>query len=878
MTTKTIEIFPWSANFQTGIDEIDEQHKVLVKLINRLALHLSDESQSELLDETFNELADYAVYHFQCEERIWERFFPKESPIKGHKETHSNFISTLTALKKEEETVELYQVTEHLLSFLVNWLAQHILDSDMRMAKTVIAMQSGLSLEASQDKVDKEMSGVLGVILDTTLSMYNHLCERTLDLTREINKGKSAENVLRRFSRIFDATHEGIIITNPESLIVEVNPAFSKVTGYSRKEAIGKNPNFLGSGKQNATFYNEMWSAVKSNGHWQGEIWNRKKNGELFAELLTISVVNNEQGELLNYVGLFSDITQSKQQQESLELMAHYDVLTQLPNRALFSDRFVQAVGHSKRSELLLAVCFLDLDDFKPINDTYGHHVGDQLLIEVAERIKANIREEDTVSRQGGDEFTLLLGEIDTVQQCEILAKRILHSLAQPYKIEGQTFTISATLGATIYPLDDSDIDTLMRHADQAMYQAKLEGKGRHLFFNAEQDQQILKKSLQRDEIEVALSNNEFYLHYQPKVNMKTGKVYGTEALIRWQHPQKGLIPPLEFLPVIEETNIEILIGEWVIQTALKQLSNWKQMGINLQVSVNIASHHLRSEGFLTKLESALSTYPNVSPSNLELEILESSVLGDINAVNRIVSNCENALGIHFSLDDFGTGYSSLTHLRNLPAKTLKMDQSFVRKILDDPSDFSIIDGIIALSDSFNRKVIAEGVETTEHGLMLILMGCNQAQGYGIARPMPADQISEWLSNYSPNKAWLAYGERQYSIKNKRIELFRLASQCWLKRFDGAIQIPKEGVPHWPIMDKTSCPCGAWIKRKKEKELFDAVWLEQLETAHKDAHAKASTIKDLYLEGEIKTARAELPNLQELFSTIFYILNSEMDS
>jgi len=564
-----------------------------------------------------------------------------------------------------------------------------------------------------------------------------------------------SDKKIRLSSRVFSDTNEGLMITDSTGKIIDINPAFTRTTGYSRHEVLGQTPNILSSDKQSPAFFIEMWHNLIEQGHWYGEVWNKKKNGELFAARLSISSLTNDDDETLHYVGLFSDITEIKQQQQKLELMAHYDMLTKLPNRSLLADRFRSSIIHSKQTDTMLGVCFLDLDNFKPVNDSYGHDIGDQLLIAVAQRLKTNIRDEDTASRQGGDEFVLLLGDIESSDHCNEILQRINYFLALPYIIAGHTFNISVSIGVTLYPSDDADLDTLLRHADYSMYQAKLAGKNRFHLFNPEHDQLTIQKHLQLDEIQQAFSNNELVLYYQPKINMNTGEVFGVEALIRWLHPEKGLIPPLEFLPIIEGSKLENRIGDWVINEALKQIVAWQKQRIFIEVSVNIASYHLLSSTFLTQLENALASHPNLNSKYLQLEILESSALGDLNTIRNILNTCQDILGVNIALDDFGTGYSSLTHLKNLPANTIKIDQNFVKNMLDDPDDYAIINGVLALADSFNREVIAEGVETTEHGLMLLKMGCYAAQGYGIARPMPATEFPNWLHNYTPNQQWL---------------------------------------------------------------------------------------------------------------------------
>ena len=689
---------------------------------------------------------------------------------------------------------------------------------------------------------------------------------------QEITDLKIAEEKLLLISKVFSETAEGIVITDKNSIILNVNPAFCDITGYNRNEIIGQKPNILRSGKQSPEFYFHMWQTLNKHGSWQGEVWNKNKAGMLYAELLSISSIIDENNQVVNFIGIFSDITNSKKQQETLEKMAHYDVLTQLPNRALLTDRFNQALAHCKRKNSQLAVCFLDLDNFKPVNDSYGHDTGDLLLVEVASRIKKTIRNEDTVSRQGGDEFALLLGDIDSFSQCKEMLQRIIDSVSLPYFINKHSITLSASIGVTLYPGNNSDLDTLLRHADQAMYQAKLAGKNRFYQFNTEEDNQTSKKHIRLNEIKQALSNNEFSLYYQPKVNMATGEVFGAEALIRWTHPEKGLITPIHFLPVIENTELETLIGNWVINTALKQLNYWQQQGINLELSVNISSYHIQQTSFYSDLEAALALYPSINSDFLQLEILESSAFGDLALINGIIKKCMYFLGVNIALDDFGTGYSSLTHLRNLPTNTIKIDQSFVRDILDDPDDYAIIEGIIGLANSFNRNVIAEGVETTEHGLMLLIMGCKEAQGYGIAKPMPAIEIPDWLKNYRPNQEWIEFSQTSHSHTQNKIKLFRLSLNRWKARIQNNIQSSPDKLVNWPIMKQTKCQCGIWIKRMQQEKLFDHKQITKFEHLHNLLHSRAHGLFKQYQEGKIDEARAELNEFILIFEQINSLL------
>ena len=659
-------------------------------------------------------------------------------------------------------------------------------------------------------------------------------------------------------------------------VIVDVNPAFFDITGYRREESIGQNPRILSSGKHSPEFFSEMWNTLVDQGFWKGELWNRKKGGELYAELLTISAIVSEDGKTQNYIGLFSDITKSKEQQKSLELMAHYDELTGLPNRSLFADRYKQAIAHSKRTETLLAVCFLDLDEFKPVNDNYGHLVGDQLLIEVAERIKSQLRAEDTVSRMGGDEFALLLGDISSQAQCENMLERLHHSLAHTFSVEGYEISLSASSGITLYPWDNADLDTLLRHADQAMYKAKLAGRNQYQLFDFEEDLQLVSKQQRIQAIKEALLHGEMQLYYQPIVNMKTGDVIGAEALVRWMHPEDGLISPLDFLPIIDGTEVEIQLGEWVIEAALQQLDYWQSVGLIIEVSINISSYHLQSASFINVLSALLEQYPEVNSNHLQLEILESSALGDISTIKNIISACRNELGLHIALDDFGTGYSSLTHLRNLPANTLKIDRSFVKDVLDDVNDCAIVDGIIGLADAFNREVIAEGVETQANGTMMLLMGCEQAQGFFIARPMPTDEIAGWVKNYRPNSEWIHYGALEYSPAQNKIKLFQLCFEQWYQVFSQNIKSAPNQKKNWPILNQQKCHHAIRLKQIKLEHLFSPAAQQKIEQNYASFQLVTDGLFNKYTHDDVASAMAGLDELDEIYQLINGQLEHEL--
>jgi diguanylate cyclase (GGDEF)-like protein/PAS domain S-box-containing protein len=448
------------------------------------------------------------------------------------------------------------------------------------------------------------------------------------------------------------------------------------------------------------------------------------------------------------------DVTVVKEHQLKIEHMAHFDALTGLPNRVLLADRLRQGMAQAQRRSELLAVAYLDLDGFKTINDKHGHEAGDQLLIALAARMKQTLREADTLARIGGDEFVAVLADLAEAADCVPMLTRLLAAAAQPVEVGELSLQVSASLGVTFYPqADDVDADQMLRQADQAMYQAKLAGKNRYHAFDAEQDRSVRGHHESLERIRQALADKEFILYYQPKVNMRTGEVIGAEALIRWQHPVRGLLLPAVFLPVIDDHPLAVEIGEWVIDTALTQMETWQANGLNIPVSVNVGARQLQQTDFVDRLRVVLLAHPTILSDRLELELLETSALEDVAGVSELIHTCRK-LGVRFALDDFGTGYSSLTYLKRLPVALLKIDQSFVRDMLDDPDDLAILEGVIGLANAFKREVIAEGVETVAHGTLLLKMGCDLAQGYGIARPMPAHAFPAWAADWRPDAAW----------------------------------------------------------------------------------------------------------------------------
>ncbi|WP_295009415.1 EAL domain-containing protein [uncultured Dechloromonas sp.] len=671
-----------------------------------------------------------------------------------------------------------------------------------------------------------------------------------IGVSQDISERLRAEERQRLAASVFDNAHEGIMITNQTGRIVEVNSTFTELTGYSRAEAIGQTPELLKSGHHDAAFYEQMWQTIEQDGYWQGEIWNRKKSGEIFVEQLTISAVHDGGGSISHYVAIFSDITVIKQHQQRLEHLAHFDALTQLPNRMLLGDRMRLAMAQTERSGKMLAVCYLDLDNFKPINDEFGHSVGDYLLIDVAQRLKTCVRAGDTVARLGGDEFVLLIANLDDLHECELAMGRIISALAQPFRVSQRQVSVAASIGVTLYPHDGADSDTLLRHADQAMYAAKQAGLNRYHLFDPENDRRARIRREEIGRIREALAGNEFRIYFQPKVDMRKGTVVGAEALIRWQHPERGVLLPASFLPVVEGTETAIEIGDWVIDETLRQLDAWlSESGLRVSVSINIAGNHLQNPGFSQRLSELLGRYPAVQPQQIELEILETAALADVGTTAALFAECRD-LGVSFALDDFGTGYSSLTYFRRLPADILKIDQSFVRDMLDNPDDLAIVEGVIGLTQAFRRSVIAEGVETVEHGLVLLLLGCDMAQGFGIARPMPAAELPGWIARFQPDELWNLGTAFNWSREDLPMLIAEVDHKRWTRSLHAYLDDTTGSTPP-PATEHATCRFARWYNSTGSQRYAAIEAFGTIPEIHARAHAMGAQLIGRHQAGDI---------------------------
>lgn len=859
------EVFPWHKNFDTGISIIDEQHRMLVDILNKLASHLANRSNAKILNNIFDELANYADYHFKTEEKIWSAHFKDDVWSTSHERTHESFINDVLALKAEENQKSLDAVIHDIVFFLTRWLAYHILDSDKRMAKAVNAMALGDSIEQAKNRANEEMNSSMPVLINTVLSMYDNLSSRTMDLVRErtlrqqaeaalhlseerwdfileggsqgvwdwnitqenasyaketdslsdfigdklqeitdhsrihpddiervradikdhldgkteiytnkhrilhhnnhyiwvLSRGKIVSrdekgNPIRMVGTNLDITaHElatliyqyssqGMFVTDTNNNIISMNPSFTAITGYTEQQVIGKNPSYLSSGIHDSLFYKQMWESITNTGGWSGEIWNKRQNGEIYPEYMDISTVTDDNGFLDHHLALFTDITERKKADKIILEQANYDSLTKLANRHLFQQNLQREIYKSNRSQLPLALLFIDLDHFKDINDTNGHDVGDRLLIEVAQRITACVRNIDAVARFGGDEYTVILAELEDRYIIELITQKIINSLQKPFLIDEHQVYISASIGITLYPGDSLDMISMLKHADQAMYKAKAKGRNCFSYFTQSMQEEALQHQKLIRELRNAIADDQLEVYYQPIINSKTNKICKAEALLRWNHPLQGMISPVDFIPLAEKSGLIIEIGDWVFKQVAQQLKLWiEKYDVNFQISINKSPVQFLSNNkhnhwleYLAKL--------GLSTNHIAIEITEGLLLeDDKNIMNQLLQFRD--AGIQVAIDDFGTGYSSLSYLKKFDIDYLKIDQSFIHNITFESDDMALSEAIIVMAHKLGLEVIAEGVETEQQLQLLIKAGCDYIQGYFISKPLSAINFRKLL-------------------------------------------------------------------------------------------------------------------------------------
>jgi len=985
------EIFPWNPQLETGIALIDEQHRVLVGLINRLAQqHVQGASEAEV-QAILGELADYADYHFRTEEGIWQAALAGDSWLAKHIETHQKFFTHMVELQSGERPFQA--VLDDLFSYLIQWLAYHILDNDKRMALALKAIEQGLSVGVAHAQADAHMDGATATLIQTVLGMYQTLSSQALILMHEKLGRQRAEQALtasearwhllrtdagqtpttwtateRRLRTLLDAIPSGVVAADTQtSQIVFANPWFCQMLGYSQDELLAMHvldlhpPEALplvqadfqqmlpGSAKaamaipvrrkdgrifmaiiervplaldgqhsvlgvftditerataaaaldaerlrlQNAidaaqagtwewdiaanmVRYNERAAVIlgyKAEGKREGPFGNfiallhpddrqqeqllmtrhlsgvspsfeiemrlRHQDGHwVWCRTLGRVTQRGANKEPLYVAGICIDITEQKTHREQIDHITHHDALTGLPNRKMFVALLGVAMTACTAQHKHLAVAYIDLDGLADINNAHGLEVGSQLIVEVSRRLSRTMREHPHIAHIGGDEFALILGELDKAEAYLAPVKRLLAAVSAPVHINGLELCVTASIGITLYPQGDTvDAEQLLRQADQAMYRAKLAGKNRHHLFDPVNDESTRDRFLRLNEIRQGLLSGEFQLYYQPKVNLVSGEVIGFEALIRWQHPTRGLLAPAAFIPTLDKHPMAVTLGDWVIEAALAQLAQWNAQGMATSISVNIDSLQLHDPDFADRLLRQLRAQPTVGVNQLELEILETGAMENMAHVSALIGQLQG-IGMECALDDFGTGYSSLTFLKQLTAHTIKIDQSFVRGMLDDAEHATLVSSVLDLARNFSRRALAEGIETEAHGQALIEFGCEFGQGYAIARPMPADAVSHWMSKWRVPDAWA----QSEAVEQRDIPvlLAEVAHRAWLKHLHA---FAARHTPQAPTGSHHDCRLGLWLAKPSTRQHYhSSPDFTGLGALHEKLHATAQQL------------------------------------
>ena len=564
---------------------------------------------------------------------------------------------------------------------------------------------------------------------------------------QDITEKKKAEEKIALFANVFKHSSEAILISDSRNRIIAVNPALEKLTGYSEDELLGQNPRILTCSKTPKETLRNMLETLNKTNHWQGELIDRRKDGQLYYKWLSISVIKNKLGEIQNYIATFTDISERKEAEEKITYLAHHDALTGLINRMSFEERLEQSIFTARREKQYLAVLFIDMDKFKDINDSKGHDVGDALLVEVSRRLKKSVRESDIVARLGGDEFVVALTALDDKMLSLPIATYIVHHLGQPYKLSEHIIHTSPSVGISIFPDNGDTVTSLLKHADTAMYHAKEKGRNNLQFFDEKMNEAISERIKLESELREAIKKEQFVLHYQPKIEANTSKPIGFEVLVRWQHPERGLIYPDTFIPAAEKLKLINPLGDWILKESCQQLSEWQTNGLkNIKLAVNLSLQQLQEDNFVEKINELIKTH-HIKPESLELEITESIAMHDPEMVIKKLSELKN-IGVKLAIDDFGTGYSSLIYLKKLPVDTLKIDRAFIMELESDKSDAQIVTATIALSHNLGIAVVAEGVENKYQRDFLCYQQCDYLQGYYFSKPMPIHEAMEYMQKH----------------------------------------------------------------------------------------------------------------------------------
>ncbi len=681
---------------------------------------------------------------------------------------------------------------------------------------------------------------------------------------------------IAKIQMTFSSIGDAVITTDQFGHIDYMNHSAQELTNYTFEEErsltisivfkLFNDDNFLLDDPVTAAITEEC--VIKS----QHDTFLQRRGGERFPIIYTIAPIHDSDSNIIGTIIVFHDTSDTHKLTQALSWQAHHDALTKLPNRILLKDKLEASLEEVKDNNSLLTLFFIDLDNFKPINDDYGHEQGDKVLKIIAQRLLEIIRHKDMAARLGGDEFVIIMPSFEQFEDIIKSLERVMKAISQPIPVGSTNVSLSASIGVTIFPDDHSDADTLLRHADQAMYIAKQKGRNQYHFFDVQSDQVSTHLENQRQRLEQALIDEEFFLVYQPKVNMRTGKIYGFEALIRWDNPDIGIVYPDQFIPLCEDSELIICIGDWVFSQALKQLHTWIEAGFDFKLSINIAAKQFQAPDFIDKLDTILTQNPDIPANCIELEVLESAALQDVEKVSEIIMACHER-NITIALDDFGSGYASLAYLKQLPANQLKIDKSFIIDLLTDEGDRAIVEGITSLAEIFKCQVIAEGVESNAHGVMLLRLGCDMAQGFGISKPLLAELVLDWAKKWQPDPNWLRWADTQWDISDFPLFIAHSDHFAGMNKLATYIKHYTPEQPPFDLHAYNHCRLGEWFYSIGQHKYHHLKSYQALEQPHQATHSLAKKMLQLCLEGKPEDASQLIPELDNMRNQVLTILN-----
>jgi len=748
--------------------------------------------------------------------------------------------------------------------------AAHLQLSEQQRQNSILSLIDHLghhAQEASQlsrEQFNKQQ-WLMSVIILLLFFYLSYILLKVLRTSRQIEQSNSRiKSEIAKIQTTFASIGDAVITTDFEGVIDYMNRSACELTNYQAEKntklhiktvfKIFNENNFLLDNPVEQALHEQRVIKGKHN------ILLQQRGGEQLPIVYTIAPIHDSSNNIIGTIIVFHDTSETHKLTKALSWQASHDALTRLPNRTLLKDKLENSLNEVIENNTLLTLFFIDLDGFKPVNDKYGHEQGDKVLKVIAQRLLDTIRNDDMVARLGGDEFVITLLSFNEHGEIINALNRVMSTISQPIPVGSANIVLSASIGVTIFPDDNSDADTLLRHADQAMYIAKQQGRNQYHFFDVLSNQVITRKEKQRQRLELALKQDEFYLVYQPKVNMRTGEIYGFEALIRWDNPQEGIIPPDRFIPLCEENNLIIRIGELVFAKALEQLQKWINAGFDFHVAINISPKQFQDDNFIIKLDKLLAEHPEIPADHIELEVLESAALQDTSMVSEIISACHER-GISVALDDFGTGYASLSYLKQLPADQLKIDKSFILDMLTDEGDRAIVKGIISLAKIFDRQVIAEGVESKEHGVMLLRLGCDVAQGYGISRPLKAEDVLLWAKSWTPDPNWILWSETPWDISDFPLLIAHSDHLTGINNIIQSVQQSDSEREPFDLLSHHDCRLGKWYYGIGRDKYGHLDCYHDVEKPHEQAHTIGKKMLQLRAENKQQQAIALIPEI-----------------